>query len=352
MNTLKMYVLLAASFSLLFLGCSNKSSDEACQHAVTMNLDTGNFDAVIASGCADSMQKGAAYFGKAGFAVADVINTFSDIGSSNNGSSGSTESDINIYMTSLVKKVDENTLTYMDKAKVEYSMVTESTITASDRHKDAQFYISLVDAVKSLSLLKIILDVDGDGQMNTTCDMNDNQKPDEVDAMSCGLYTAASITCPSNTQVDQDSAGLTFAEKPGFTFRGLIISVSGAGANITTCPNPNEYKQLLYWQTAVNPASWTAVATNSGTPSCLGSDGNVWPCPIIQNDQPLDLVTTIDISLMSAIDSMNIALQPISGATITTQSDVQTGLQDIKNQACPSEPCTSANIADYLQTYQ
>jgi len=352
MNTLRITVLLATGFMVLFSGCSKKNSDEACQHETTMDLDGGNYDAVLASGCADAMQKGAAYFGKAGFDITNVINTFSDTGSSKNGTSGSTQSDITIYMTALVGKVDEDTLTYMDKSKTEYSIVTQSTITASDPYKDAQFYISLVDAVKSLSLLKIILDVDGNGLLNETCDMNDNQKPDEVDAMSCGLYTAATKTCPSNTQVDHDLAGLTFDEKRGFTFRGLIISVSGAGTNSTTCPNPNEYKQLLYWQTAVSPPSWTAVATNSGTPSCHGSDGGMWPCPIIQNGQPLDLVTTIDSSLTNAVDSMNTALQPISGTTVTTRSDVQTGLQDIKTQACPSGPCTSANIADYLQTYK
>ena len=346
MNKLKMVVLLAAGISLLFFGCSDKSSEEACQHEVTMDLDTGNFDAVIASSCADAMQRGAAYLGKAGFSAANVINTLSE-----NGSKGGTQSDITIYMTALVGKVDEDTLTYLEQAKAEYSLVTQSTIIASDRYKDTQFYISLADAVKSLSLLKIILDADGDGMLNETCDKNNNQKPDEVDAMSCGLYTAASETCPSNTQVDHDLVGLTFTEIPGFTFRGLIISVSGAGTNITTCPNPNEYKSLLYWQTAVSPPSWTAIATDSGTPSCHGSDGGMWPCPIIQNNQPLDLISAIDSSLTNAVDSMNAALQPISGATVTTSSEVQTGLQDIKTQACPSDPCTSANIADYLQTY-
>jgi hypothetical protein len=188
--------------------------------------------------------------------------------------------------------------------------------------------------------------------LNETCDKNDNQKPDEVDAMSCGLYTAATETCPINTQVDHEVPGLTFTEKPGFAFRGLTISVSGTGTNSATCANPNEYKQILYWQTAVSPSSWTAVATDSGTLPCNGSDGGMWPCPIIQNGQPLDLVATIDSSLTNAVDSMNIALQPISGTTVTTSSDVQTGIQDLKTQACPSDPCTSANIADYLQTYK
>ena len=48
--------------------CSDKSSNEACLHETTSNLDKGNYAAVAQSPCADHLQKGAAYFGLAGIA--------------------------------------------------------------------------------------------------------------------------------------------------------------------------------------------------------------------------------------------------------------------------------------------
>ncbi len=78
MNKLFVYVLFAACVSLMFVGCSDKSSPEACLHQVTMDLDSGNYDAVLASSCAGAMQRGAAYFGKGGFDIKDVINRFSE----------------------------------------------------------------------------------------------------------------------------------------------------------------------------------------------------------------------------------------------------------------------------------
>ncbi len=353
MNKLRMFVLFAAGISVIFFGCSSKSSDEACRHQTTMDLDHGGYDAVISSGCADSMQKGAAYFGKAGFSINNVINNFSENGSENNNNNNNntvqsnqttTNNPLASYMNDLVKKVDSNSLSSLDSAKTEYDGVLKT----SDSYRDAQFYISLVDAVKSLSLLKIILDGDGNGLMSKNCDMNSNNKPDEVDAISCGFYTAANQSCNTiaNTNVSLDHSGLTLTDNTGtygFTFRGLVITVSGSGAS-ADCPKPNEYMQLLH--------SLTVVATVPGTPACHGSDGRTWPCPIIQNGQPLDLVTTIDASLTSAVSSMNTALQPISGTTVT-QSDVQTSLNDIKKEACPSTGgCTSADIANYLQTYK
>ena len=60
MNKLTTYALFAAGVSLFFFGCSNKSTNEACLHKTTMDLDKGEYDAVLASSCADAMQKGAA----------------------------------------------------------------------------------------------------------------------------------------------------------------------------------------------------------------------------------------------------------------------------------------------------
>ena len=192
MNKLKMYVLLAASFLLLFSGCSKKNSDEACKHETTMNLDSGNYDAVLASGCADAMQKGAAWFGKAGFDVPNVLNRFIQTGVLS-GPTTTSAGNFNVYMTKMVTRVTSSTLAELDNSITQYSSIPAT----ADTFRDARFNLSIVDAVKGLSLLKSVIDASGLGTLNTTCDMNANNKPDEIDATSCALLTSASKPCVS-----------------------------------------------------------------------------------------------------------------------------------------------------------
>jgi hypothetical protein len=236
----------------------------------------------------------------------------------------------------------------MDSSKSEYGSVAAN----DDCFKDAQFYISIVDALKGLSLLKIVMDVDGNGQLTTKCDKNANNKPDEVDATGCSFLTSASKPCTNGVSV-LSSAAVTFADRPG-TYRGLVIQVDGAGTNITECSASNQYKQLLFLQSSGTASFWTPVTT---TPSsqCAGSDGRLWPCPLVQNGQPQDLVATINSSLDSSINSLSTAISGTSG------TDMQQSIMDLKAQACCGcttdhcaacqQVCTSSTVADYLQTY-
>lgn len=351
MNKLWTYVLLAASFSMLLSGCSDKSSNEACLHKVTMDLDKGNYDAVVASGCADSMQRGAAYLGKAGFDITKVINNLSKT-TDVSGTSGSSTSDFSVFMTALVGKVDDATFSNLDHSKTEY----ENIKSASPSYKDAQFYISLVDAVKGLSLIKSIIDVLGDGTLNNTCDMNSNSTPDSLDTAGCAMligsgYPVSQCTPAGTMQVITDSPNLTLS-KPASSgtdthlYRGITIRSSGTGTD-TTCPVPNENQYLLVSQGT--STLYSVITTESGAPQCLGNDGSEWPCPILDaNGNPIELFSAFDIAITSAIDAMNISLT--SGATTTT-NDVSQAITDIKTTACPSGTCTQADIANYLQTY-
>ena len=349
MDKLRTYILLAASFTLLVLGCSNKSSDEACLYKTSMDLDKGNYDAVLASGCADAMQKGAAYFGKAGFDITTVINNFSKTASP-----GSTSSNLNVYMTSMIGQVSEDKLNNMDLSVKQYTIVTTSNPPTSSLSKDANFYLGLVDAVKSLSLLKLIMDTNGDGTLNTSCDMNNNKKPDELDATGCALLTSApttTATCALGTSVTTSTTDIFISKPTGTvplpgTYRGLVITVADLGGQNSTCPSPNEYKHLLYKQSAT---IWAVVTTSPGA-ECKGTDGNTWPCPMLDaNGQPLDLVSTVSSGLNSAVSSMGSAL-PSSGPTTTT--DVQQSIQNIQTTACPTGTCTSTDLATYLNTYK
>lgn len=335
-------LILAAGISVLLYGCTDEKSKEACEYAVTMNLDRGNYDAVLASSCTNSMQRGAAYLGKAGFSMQNVINAFSQTGSG-----GTPQSDLEIYMTYLIGRVDENTFTALDNSRLEYVSIPPG----DDFYRDALFNLGVADVVKSLSLLKIMLNTSGSGMITADCDRNSNGRADEVDASGCVFETSAGVACSTaNTTLTTDSPAIIISNAtntsqiyPG-TYRGLVISVTGTGMNISSCPTSTQYSYLLYQRSPGPPVVWAPAPSTPGPAACLGSDGFAWPCPIIQNDEPIDLVTVFDTSLTSGIAA-------ISSAMTTTGSDVETAVQNIKTDACPSGTCTPADLAGYIQTY-
>ena len=373
MNRRLLHLLLTAGILATFFGCANKNSTEACIHEVSMNLDKGNYAAVLSSSCANDMMKGAAAFGLAGFDAHSVINSFIKTGVIS-GATSSTSS-LNVYMTSLVTNATDTTLTFMDDAVSAYSNVTTTSTTGSytsDNYQDAQFYISLIDAVKSLTLIKLVLPniLGTNGNLNTSCDANNNSVPDDADATACALVASAIISspvattlkCTGATYVRSNPVDLIISDLSGSvitgTYSGLVTTMTGTGV-ITGCtvtganPSSTSYKRLLY-KTATGQY-FVATTTND---ICNGSDGGTWPCPIVQSGQPLDLVSAVDQALTTSVNSLSSSLTSSASGTSTT--DVQTAIQDIQGQACcgcitsPCAPCTtsctSQNIANYIQT--
>jgi hypothetical protein len=322
-------VLFYSCGSNAFKGIADDSSQEACRYEVTKNLDSGNWDAVLNSSCADSMQKGAAYFGRAGFDIKDVINRLSEASGEEEGK------DLNIYLKALVPKVTEQTLNDLSMAKSEYGNVSPK----DPHYKDAQFYISLVDTSYSLSLMKIVIDSDGDGAISN-CDINGNGVPDDADATACALMASGqsdptSGNCGSSISANYTATtDITFNGKSG-TYRGLTINITGSGG---TCPTT--YKNLLY-KNKIDGKYYYYVATTSGT--CTAINDGEWPCPIEQNGEPLDLVSAIDESINSAINFLSNALP--------SDVDVTQAIKEIRDKACGGDTCTSQEIANYIQQY-
>jgi hypothetical protein len=312
----------------LATGCSDKNSLEACQYATTMDLDKGNYDAVLQSSCASEMQLGAAHFGKAGFDIKNVINGFIDANAANN----AVKSDLDIYMNSLVFKVSSQTLTDLDLARASYGAV----LTGAEGFKDAQFYLSLVDAVKTLSLIKTVISSSGTGTMSL-CDINSNTHSDEADATACSLLvsgttlTGGACPAPLATSVTYTTTptDIFFTSLTG-TYKGFVATMAGAPAGSCT----GVYKKLLYQK----PGGTYYTATTSGT--CLASDGQQWPCPLTSY---IDLVATLQTSINDSVDTLNTAI------TGTSSSDVVQAIKTIQTDACGSDGiCTSAELANYF----
>ena len=326
----KQVLLLCALALFLAVGCgADKNSNEACLYETTMSLDKGNYDAVLASSCANSMHKGAAYFGKAGYDVTTVINNFSSTASTS-----ATESDLSVFMSTLTGKVTEGTLDNLNLAVNEYGAVAAS----SEYYQDAQFYLSIVEAVNSLSLIKTVVDSTGLGSLEVDCDINGNTVPDELDATACALLNGVGCAPGVNTATYGSIATpVKFTGKNG-DYIGKEFTITGG--SLGSC-STDKYKKLL-----TSSAVVVTLNPNDGMCSDISSNSSgSWPCPFEVGGAPLDLVSAMDQSITSAISSMGQALPA------GTAADVQQSITDIKTQACPSGTCTSSDLASYLQTF-
>jgi hypothetical protein len=246
-------------------------------------------------------------------------------------------------MNSLVGRVTPASLSHLDKAGAEFETVTQRA--EGDVNKDAHLYLGLVHAVKGLSLLKGSLDTAGFGLLNNACDMNDNDSPDEVDAAVCALELSSGQTCTGGAGVILDDMPIALSSAGGAisgVYRGLIIQIDGTGTNNKGCPGPNQYRKLLYEQSA---SVWAVAATESGPPACQGADDLKWPCPILDPlGNPLDLVSAFDASSVKSIASLS--------GSMTTSTSVLTVVRDIRLTACPAGFCSAPDLANYLQTIQ
>lgn len=298
------------------MGCSEKSSKEACEYETSLNLDKGNYDAVINSGCADAMQKGAAYFGRAGYDIKDVINRFIEAQTVTN--------KLSFYVSQLIGVVNDSTLTDLNNAKEQYSSIPHGDV----NYKDAQFYLSLVQAINALSLLNAII-----GEPST-CDINGNSVPDDADAASCALLTSAGQPCTGATAT-RTPTDINIQGKNG-TYRGVTITITGA----PTPSCPSEYKRLYY---KLNSNYYTAVTTSELCQEASPDTSRQWPCPFEIDGQPVGLVEAIDTSLTDSVNALGESLGGIS-------TDLTTSIQEIRTQACGGDTCTEAEISSYIST--
>jgi hypothetical protein len=273
------------------------------------------------------MHLAAAYFGKAGYSVTNAVNAFIE----SQTTSGQTA--LEQYMTSLTGTITESTIAHLDSSLTLFGGIAAS----SEHYKSAQFNLSIVSAVKTVSLLKTVIDGAGLGTLSS-CDINGNGVRDEADAASCALLasglanpTAGTCLISGQTATWNATADITFSSATG-TYRGLTVDL---GTSSGTCPDT--YKQLLYFNQA-DTAYYAA--TTAGT--CQETLGGTWPCPVTSN---IDLTASLQSSINGSIDALSTAI------TGTASTDVQQAIQDIRSQACGDSTCTPDEIAAYIQNY-
>ena len=313
------------------VSCSDKDTPEACRYETTMNLDAHNYDAVLQSPCATTMQLAAAYFGKAGYDTRVVLNRFIDA------KSAAGNRDLGVYMGSLISRVTTPMLDNLSRSDSGYASIPAT----SDEYLDSQFLLSLVRAVRALAIIKTVIDSNGTGVLSD-CDINGNNIPDEADALSCALVSAGSTTPTTAPCVfsawtgtaTPEAADIVFSGQTG-TYRGLLVTVPTLTTPVSC---PTDYKKLLY----LDPGTNTYRATITvGT--CQASDLQMWPCP---SAAAQDFLSSFQTDVDGAVTSLTTALT----GTGSTASEVQQSIENIRTQACGADVvCTADELATYIQ---
>jgi len=319
-----MMLLLVVMSLFLITGCGSNmmefaaddSSDEACQYEVTQNLNDGNWDDVTGESCATAMQKGAAYFGAAGYDIADIIARMNEANDS------VSDNDTDTYLNDLVGIVTRSTLDNINNAILQYSLVP-----AGPNKADADFYRDVfLKPVKSLANLKMIMDSNGNG-LDSSCDKNNNGKADEIDAASCAFEYAALASCADTDVTPTPPVAVTLPATYSGTYTGLEITITGAGADCAS----NKYYKLLYDTNSKVALTTSEDCTDGGKP---------WNCPYEENNAAVDSVAVLDQALTDA----DLALIGALGST------AEDAIEELRNDACGGDTCTSAEIAAYLLT--
>ncbi len=329
-KNLVMFLVLAVSL-LLVAGCgtnmlefaADEDSTEACEYKASKDLNDGEWQDVIDSSCAGPMQKGAAYFGLAGYDTTDIIDRMLE-------ANDETGDEIEVYLNNLVGVVSTATLTNLKASLAQYQAVA-----AGDSNKeDADFYVDIfINPMIGLSTLKGIVDPDGNG-IDSDCDNNANGTPDEVDAASCSLIRAtgaANSGCSaiSGTTITSEVASLTFVDYDA-TYTGLNIQIAGSDPDCTT----STYKNLL-------SGGMVAVTTSD---DCAGSDGGTWNCPFESGGAAIDLVDEL-------ANILNDADSTVGALVGSDDSEVDDAIEELRSDICGTDGvCTNQEVSDYLQT--
>ena len=335
MGSLVLAIILAGCGENAFNSIADESSTEACKYETSKALDEGNYDQVLASSCAHTMDRAAAYVGKAGYDVNDIIENMTDSNDSN-----SKGDSLDIYMNSLIDTVSNESLENLYLARDEFGKVP-----ASDPHyDDAQFTsVVFVNSLIALSNIKGVMGGTTLPEDTSTCDLNLNGKPDMADAAACAFYIASgSNNC---TAVEASflgpTTGIQFDDRFGI-YNGYTISIDDNNGD-TSAENCQSIEKKLFY--GINN---TVALTTSD--KCIGTDDSnttdTWPCPFEDGDAPVDVVTVFQEILESSGD----LLEEILADSGSDEIEVSEALDELLLDACGADSiCTSQEIAIYLQ---
>lgn len=310
-------------------GASNDDSGVACQYEVSRALDLGMYDLVLASSCANHMDRAAAYMGRAGFTVAgilDIMMTAND----------TALSPFSLYMGELIGNVTGSDILDLSLAYDSYAMVNTTNGYGRQLERDALFNRgAILGPIISFVFIKSSIDPDGDGAISE-CDLNGNDVPDEVDATSCALLISDGSDCSGLNMTTESTLYNTVSFPNRLSiYNGVEMYV---GAATASCPTELYYHLFR---------DWLAVSVSS-LEKCVDPNypGIEWNCPFEDaNGEPTSMLDSFNEAMQDSIGTMDsLGFDP--------QSEAYMAVNSVSGDACGTGGgvCSATDLQNYLQT--
>ncbi|WP_457624624.1 hypothetical protein [Persephonella sp.] len=335
------------------IGLSDDSSSEACVYDVVNALDDGNYDYVIQKLSSDitcsggftvdegKMNLAAAYVGKAGFSIPDLVNDILKT---------QTDIDFNNYQYDkfievLSTKANISNIQMLHQASSLYrEIIADCNVQdLTDIQKDACFYRGLVEAAKSsVSLAYSLENVIAWLNPEACEDLNNNSIGDNGDMEACALEYAINDSCTIPGVSLTQLGFVTFED--GTTYESIKLVVSSSSPE---CSNNESYK-LIYRDQLYGTVVLTEGYCNVNREPCDNPDGiTCVPCPAKDvNGNPY----TIEETVLNAIESAANLITEVVG---NTNTDVKDAVDDFRSEVCAAadnDPttCTTEDLVQYL----
>ena len=359
---LSFFLISLTTAMLSFTGCGDDTTDDACAYAVQQNLDEGNFDLVIASlenneTCNGQLTQtdawlnlAAAYMGKSGLTMGNLLGAVTDSNSSSAMSS---------FMTSFATSATAEGLANMDYAKSIYSYISSSAdcnTTQTGAKAEACLYSGMVTLTEAVGSLSAILGSETLTLLSTTVvndspdDVNQNNTADGIDVTACAISDAALAdgVCSAPANVNFASVAAVTFSKTGFsadyTPRTFTVIATGTQSN-------TDYVKLMDLTAAIKSPVTTNGLCRSDFSSCSTVDvaGGCYPCPVVIDG----VATTSTTGLLSIINGSDLdalsSFLPVDDTN--TAADITQDLKDsIRGTTGDSSAITEAELATFLQS--
>ncbi len=339
------------------IGLSDDGTGEACRYDIAAALDKGDYDYVINRLSSDitcgggmSVEEGnlnlaAAYVGKAGFTIPDIVNDILNSQTNTNISSLQTYN-FDQFLDVLSNRAKPSNITLLEKAAQNYRSIADNcgVLSLTDIQKDACFYRGLVEAARSSISLAFTLENVNSWLNPGQCeDLNKNSTGDNGDIEACAIEYALNNSCTVSGVNYQSLSNPTFSD--GYRYESVKFYINSTDPN---CSDKESYK--LIYRGTIKTVVLTEGYCDENYNSCSTPDGiNCFPCPVLDpNGNPY----TVEGTILDAIES---AANLITETVGNTNADVKQAVDDFRNEVCAASDndpntCTSQDLAEYLKT--
>ncbi len=325
----KLVIVSLLGLALVMSGCGSSDNEGESRLETQQMLDNGDYAGVIAkleataNTDSDYIALGAAYMGKAGLSLSDIVNSLTAA------SDSSSSSTFSAFVTSIASSSSSTALTDLDTATSYYQQVVNNCSDAnlSNSQKDICLYIGLASTSSAAVTIDLIA-----GDIST---FGDGSSTDEkLKASVCAMNYAFDGTNNVDCNVTQ-SADVNFT----------VINKIYAPLTVTVNNDLDNPKSEYYY--LMNDANQTVLTKDYCTNTDFSTrvdawSGGLYACPINETPSATELTTAGVL-----VDVLNNGIDSISGAaTAEMQSDIDEFKCELLGGAYTYSSCVGATLSD------